>query len=132
MSTEELNQVPAGFNNNLVWNLAHLVVAQENIFYAKAGLPINLEQDFFNAYLPGTKPERALSAQEIEDVKVLLFSSVDKLEKDLTDHVFTDYAGWTTRYGVEMNSVEDALTLLPFHDGLHFGYMMAQKRVLRS
>ena len=29
LSTEQLNKVPAGFNNNIIWNAAHMVAAQQ-------------------------------------------------------------------------------------------------------
>jgi hypothetical protein len=133
MTIEEVNKVPQGFNNNIVWNIAHLVAAQDNIFYVKSGNPLkNIDQDYFEAYKPGSKPEKPVSAEEFEHIKQLLFSSLDHLEGDLELNIFDNYPAWTTRYGFDMESVKDGLTLLPFHDGLHFGYMMAQKRVLRS
>jgi hypothetical protein len=41
LTTEELNQIPRGLNNNIIWNLAHLISGQQGIFYARAGLPAN-------------------------------------------------------------------------------------------
>ena len=132
MSLDELNKVPAGFNNNIIWNIAHLVAAQDNIFYVKAGLPLkNIDQEYFDAYKPGSKPERSLSVEEFEQIKLLLFASVDKLEEDIRQNIFGNYTSWTTRYGFDVESFNDGLTLLPFHDGLHFGYMMALKRAIR-
>ncbi|SKB36736.1 DinB family protein [Daejeonella lutea] len=133
MSTEELNQVPAGFNNNIIWNIAHLVAAQDNIFYVKSGHPLkNISQEYFDAYKPGSKPEGSVSSNEIERIKALLFSSLDHLESDFDQNLFSNYPAWTTRYGVDIESANDGLILLPFHEGLHFGYMMAQKRVIRG
>ena len=74
MSIEELNQVPQGFNNNIIWNLAHLIAAQDNICYVRAGLPLkNIDQQYFDAYKPGTKPEKEVSAQQVEGIKTLLY-----------------------------------------------------------
>lgn len=133
LSTEEINKVPAGFNNNIIWNFAHLVAAQDNMCYVKAGLPLrNIDQEFFDAYKPGSKPEKPVSEEEIERIKALMFTSLDQLEEDIRNGQFETYTPWKTRYEVEMNSLNDALTLLPFHEGLHFGYMMALKRSIRS
>lgn len=133
MSIEEINKVPKGFNNNIIWNIAHLVAAQDNIFYVKSGHPLkNIDQEYFDAYKPGSKPEQPVTTEEFERIKSVLFSSVDQLEHDLDLDIFDNYPAWTTRYGVEMENVNDGLSLLAFHDGLHFGYMLALKRILKT
>ena len=38
LSTEQLNQIPDGSGNNIIWNLAHLIAAQQGICYIRAGL----------------------------------------------------------------------------------------------
>jgi uncharacterized damage-inducible protein DinB len=60
LSLEQLNTVPAGFNNNIIWNLGHMVAAQCGIWYKRAGLalPDGVTEEFFETYKPGTKPER--------------------------------------------------------------------------
>jgi hypothetical protein len=30
LTTEQLNKVPDGFNNNIIWNIAHLIASQQN------------------------------------------------------------------------------------------------------
>ena len=32
---EQLNQVAEGFNNNIVWNLGHMIAAQQGMCYKK-------------------------------------------------------------------------------------------------
>lgn len=130
LTVDQLNKVPNGYNNNIIWNVAHLVAAQEGICYMRSGQPTNISIEFFNAYKPGSKPERSLTENEIDEVKQLLFSSVDQLENDLKQNKFVNYKGWTTRYDVAMNNIEDAINFLPFHEGLHLGYIMALKRNL--
>jgi uncharacterized damage-inducible protein DinB len=31
LSVEQLNKVPTGFNNNIIWNLGHMIAAQQGI-----------------------------------------------------------------------------------------------------
>jgi hypothetical protein len=130
LTVEQLNQVPAGFNNNIIWNAAHLISAQQGICYTRAGAPITVDDKFYSPYRPDTKPNGFIDSAEIEVIKELLITSIDQLETDYQNNVFTNYSEWATRYGVQITSIEDAVNLLPFHDGMHIGYVMALKRLV--
>lgn len=130
LTTEQLNRIPEGFNNNIIWNLGHMIAAQQGVCYIRAGLTSHMPEDFINIFKSGTKPERAFSEAEIEDIKKLLLSTIDQLEDDYNNKIFGGYTGWTTRYSVEMNSIDDAITFLPFHEGLHSGCCNAVKKLV--
>lgn len=131
LNNEELNEVPAGFNNNIIWNLGHLVAAQQGICYLRAGLPAKVDDAFFAAYRPGSKPESKVDEGGIARIKELLFTTLDSLEQDYAAGLWTQYPAWNTRYGVKINSIESAIGFLLFHEGLHSGYIMALKRVVK-
>lgn len=130
LSTEQLNYIPEGFNNNIIWNLGHLIAAQQGVCYLRTGLPATVSMDFFHAYKPGSKPERALSETEIEEIKEMAFTTLDQLLHDYENGLWTSYSAWTTRYGVELKTIEEAIQFLLFHEGLHSGYITALKNVL--
>lgn len=130
LSIDQLNTVPPGFNNNIVWHLGHLIAAQQGILYLRSGLPMHIAETFFNQYKPGTKPEGALDAAAIDQIKSDLFTTLEKTEADLQAQRFTTYNAWTTRYGVALNSFEDALQFLQWHEGFHAGYVFALKRAV--
>lgn len=132
LTIDELNEVPEGFNNNIIWNLAHMVAAQQGICYVRPGLPTHITDAFFNSYKPGSKPEAKVDEKGVEEIKSLLFSTLDALEADLARGAWTSYPAWTTRYGNEIGSIEDAVSFLLFHEGLHTGYVMALKRVVKN
>lgn len=130
LSIQQLNKIPEGFNNNIIWNLGHLIAAQEGIFYLRGKLELNIEQDFFNSFKNGSRPEREIDAEEIEKIRSLLFSSLDRVESDLEKNVFRNYPAWTTSMGIEIHSIEDAINFLPFHDGLHLGCITSLKKLV--
>ena len=132
LTIEQLNIVPPGFNNNIIWNLGHLVAAQQGICYRRAVTDMIVSEDYYNTYGPGSKPERFISEAELEEIKEYFTSTLDRFVVDYNNNVFANYVAWTTRYGVELNNIEDAFKFLPFHEGLHFGYIMAQRRALLS
>src|SRR5476651_2655623 len=90
-SLDQLNEVPTGFNNNILWNLGHMVAAQQGICYTRTGLPRIIDDEFFMAYKPDTKPEKYIDAAEFEKIKTVLFSTLEQLEADLKTDMFANY-----------------------------------------
>ncbi|MFI5138122.1 MAG: DinB family protein [Sphingobacteriales bacterium] len=130
LSIEQLNEVPAGFNNNIIWNMGHIVAAQQGLCYKRAGLDTRIDESLFSLYKSGTKPEGFVDSEGVEEIKTLLLDNLEQLETDYNNKIFTSYTAFTTRYGVEIGSIDDAIGFLPFHDGLHLGYILALKRVV--
>ena len=128
LTPAQLNKIPQGFNNNIIWNLGHMLAAQEGILYLRGGHQLRIEQDFYDSYKMGSKPERELSDSEIENIKSLLISSLDYLETDVEAGLFHKYPNWTTRFGVDVSSFDDAIDFLIFHEGLHLGCITALKK----
>jgi len=130
LTTEQLNKVPEGYNNNIIWNLGHMVAAQQGICYKRAGLDMIIEEDFFETYKPGSKPERFVNDEEIAIIKERLITSLDRFEADIDSGIFVNYTPVMTRYGVELTNIDNATAFLPFHDGFHMGYVLALKRAV--
>jgi len=130
LSPEQLNYIPTGYVNNLIWNLAHMISGQQGICYTRAGVPIAVDDKYYTPYRPETKPQGFVNADDIAEVKELLISTIDKLEEDYHAGVFANYQPMTTRYGVTLSNIEEAVRFVPFHDGLHTGYIWALKRAV--
>lgn len=132
LSLEKLNKVPHGFNNNIIWNVGHLVAAQQGICYVRPGLPLVMEESLFNKYKMGSKPEHFTDGDEVDNIKDLLISTLDRFYIDYQHHLFDRYTSWTNRYGIEISSIEEAVQYLFFHEGLHAGVIMALKRLVQK
>jgi uncharacterized damage-inducible protein DinB len=132
LSIEQLNKVPGSFNNNIVWNFAHLMASQQGLCYIRAGVKPIVNEQHIASYKGGTKPEKTVDATELEKMKLLFLSSIDQLEKDYENKLFANYQPFTTALGVEINNIDEAMNFLFFHEGLHTGYMMALKRLVKE
>ncbi len=131
LSLEQLNRIPEGFNNNIIWNAAHLVAAQQGICYRRSKQPLQVSDAFFEAYKPDSKPGAPVTQQEVEEIKGLLLSTVDALQEDYDKGLFNGaYEAFVSRYGVPLNTLEEAVAFLPFHEGFHLGYITALKRII--
>ncbi|OLY90797.1 DinB superfamily protein [Cnuella takakiae] len=131
LTVAELNEVPEGFNNNIIWNLGHLVWAQQGICYLRAGMEPKVDASLLTPFRSGTKPEGLIDEPAIAVIKQALLSTIDQLEQDYAASIWQQYTAWTTRYGVELKSIEDALNFLLYHEGMHAGYIMALKRIVK-
>lgn len=121
LNPEQLNKIPDGFSNNIIWNLAHLTSTQQRICYVRAGLQPFVQDKYISPFIPGTKPEGFIDSTEIETIKSLFISVIDELESDYKKSFFTTYDVFSTRYGVTLTNVDDAINFLQYHEGYHTG-----------
>lgn len=131
VSLELLNKIPEGYNNNLIWNAAHVVVTQQLLCYAMSGVDVRLPKEVIAAYRKGSKPEKSISQAEVNQIKHWLTQSIDWLEEDLAAGTFGTYKAYATSYGYEITSTEDAVAFNNVHEGMHLGYIIALKKHLR-
>ena len=131
LSVEQLNEIPIGYNNNVIWNLGHLIVSQQALCYMRANVKPRVDDKYFTNFKPGTKPEFPIDEDDVLEIKGLLISVLDQLEADYNENLFANYGTFTTVFGVELTNIDDALNFVLFHDGLHTGYIMAMKHMLR-
>lgn len=124
LSPEQLNKIPEGFSNNIIWNLAHLTATQQRICYLRSGLKPVVQEQYITPFIPGTKPEGFIDSSEIETIKSLFISVIEELETDYKKSFFTTYGESTVRYGVTITNVDDAINFLPYHEGYHTGVIV--------
>lgn len=129
-SLEELNKIPQGFNNNMIWNIAHLIASQQVLVYKLSGLPTLISNEMIEMFRKGSRPERDLTQKEVDEMKGLLFSTIEKTIEDYKNGVFKSYQSYTTSTNSTLTNVEDALTFNIFHEGIHLGYILALKKSL--
>jgi hypothetical protein len=132
LTDEQLNTAPAGFNNNIIWNVGHLVAAQQGICYLRAGLPMLMDAELHALYKPGSLPAAPANAAEIKFIKQLLVSTLNQLELDVQQGLFDNYTPWINRFGFEINNIGDALCYLPYHDGLHADRISVFKKIITT
>ncbi|HVW94661.1 MAG TPA: DinB family protein [Mucilaginibacter sp.] len=128
LSVEQLNKIPQGFNNNIIWNMGHVIAAQQGICYTRSNLSPTVDINLVGRYKPGTLPVGSISEEEINKIKSLLLPTIENLTADYQQGVFKEYIAVTTRYGVELTNIDNAIDFLQFHEGFHMGYVLALKR----
>ena len=128
LSNEQLNKVPEGFSNNIIWNVDHILVIQQVLIYKRSGLEMNISDELYQIYKSGSKPERIITAAEVEELKVLLESTMNTTKADLLAEKFQSYQELTTSTRFHIDSFETALQFNNYHEGLHLGYVFCLKK----
>jgi len=96
-------------------NTADLMDAM--LVYSGSGLTPMVSEELMGKYMRGTKPEYDLSQKEADEIRSLLFSTIDKTEQDYYNRVFRTYTERRTQMGFLLASVEDGIAFNNYHEG---------------
>ncbi|MBO6515634.1 MAG: DinB family protein [Bacteroidia bacterium] len=131
LSLDALNTIPPGFNNNILWNIGHVVVTQQALMYRPCGMPMHVKDEIFESFRKGSEAT-SYNQETLDYIWDHFDSLVDQLDSDYTGKRFGEYKPYQTSYGLALNNLEDAMVFNNAHEALHLGYIMAQKRALNA
>ncbi|MAX81566.1 MAG: hypothetical protein CL843_15505 [Crocinitomicaceae bacterium] len=131
LDRDALNFIPKGFKNSIFWNAAHVLATQQLLVYANSNEAPIIDQTIIDRYKKGTAPTLDYaSTEEIAVVKELLPQIPALTKKDYENGKFKGYNAYKTSFGTPLNTVEEAIRFNNYHEGLHFGYILALKHTL--
>ncbi|WP_295768132.1 DinB family protein [uncultured Mucilaginibacter sp.] len=130
LSIEQLNVIPQGYNNNIAWNFAHIVAAQQTLCYVRGKVPTRLAIEEVTKYQKGTRPEDFITEEELDFYKDKAITLLDDLKIDIEADIFDNYEPVTTAFGATLSNINNAVAYFCTHDNLHFGYALALRRAV--
>jgi hypothetical protein len=130
-SLEDLNKIPQGFNNNIIWNIGHILVTQQLLAYKLSGLNMMVSDTLIAKYMKETKPDGFVHQNEVDEIKALLFSTIEQTKEDFNNNIFKNFKEYTvSTTGNTLTNIDDAFDFILFHEGIHLGYVMALSRAI--
>lgn len=126
----QLNTIPPGFNNNLIWNFGHVLVTQQLLCYRLAGLAAAFENKLIDTYRKGSSPTTPATEVELALFKANCFLLLDQLEADYAAGLFTSYKPYPTSFGVTLDRIETAIQFNTLHEAMHLGTMIAMRKLV--
>ena len=134
LTLAQINEIPEGFNNNIIWNFGHIVVTTPVLCYVRTGIWADASTvKYASAYAKGTKPTYFVTQEEVDDLKALAISTIESLEKDYNDRKLNEITAFeTSTYGALLESIEDVIVTTAGHDNTHLGYVTALKRIINK
>ena len=71
-NNEILFKIPAGFNNNIIWQIGHCITSQQRHMYMRSGLPMYISKQFMESFKIGSSPRSWEINPDVNEVKHLL------------------------------------------------------------
>lgn len=127
---EQLNKIPEGFSNNLIWNIGHIVVSQQGLIYRLSGLPVNVSDEMTEKYKNGSRPDGKATQEEVDEIKHLLIALAQQTKADFEAGKFQHYTEYQTKTGFHLANFKDAMEFSNYHEGIHLGMMMNIRKFL--
>lgn len=124
-SEEQLNKIPDGFRNNLIWNMGHVLVTQELLCYGLSGNKGYVPEKMIADYRKGTCPDNIVESTEVKLIRDLLSTSNDQLISDYNSGMFHSIKAYQTSYGVGFDTIEKAIQFDVAHEAMHLGTMLS-------
>lgn len=129
-SLEALNTIPAGYNNNLLWNAGHVVATSLILTYGLCDLEPPQGAELLPRFRKGTRPEGPYSTSDQGSILEQLEHSLKSIEQDFHQGIFTNFKPYATSYGVELHTIEEALAFNNVHESMHLGTMITMRELI--
>jgi hypothetical protein len=130
LTLEQLHTIPEGFNNNIAWNVIHLVVTQQLLHYRLSGKDCLVPDEWIDLYRKGTIPTTGMNQEEFNEALILLNALPDTLEEDYNAGIFTEYTEYPTSTGFVLDSIDSAIAFNNVHESIHLGVIMSLKKLV--
>ncbi|MGE9310834.1 DinB family protein [Niabella sp. CJ426] len=118
LTIQQVNHIPLGFNNNIIWNMGHLLVISEDILYGSIEANRPLHEFEIMGFKRGTKPGRDIDSKTITSIRESLAATAPSFRK-LMDHA--SLAHPELQYDDLIRSIVSKVSLgfLIFHEKMH-------------
>jgi len=127
----QLTYVPEGFQNHIFWNCAHALVTQQLMTYYLSDNKMLVSNEWVMKYKKGTLGDQGVTEDDVRLLIKLLQTSAIQLRKDYESEKLSYYKAYSTSFGIDLDSIEDAIRFNNLHESLHLGYIMALSKCLK-
>ncbi|MEK5040443.1 DinB family protein [Sporosarcina sp. FSL K6-3457] len=125
--------VPAGLNNNIMWNVGHIYMVTEKFAFQLAGEKMNVPENFPELFNSGTFPkEWSIDTPTKEELITLLTEQSVKVESLLVERIEDPIKEmYNTSTGLQISHVAECLSFCLYHEGMHFGLIKGINQLLK-
>ena len=133
LTDEQWLMIPAGHDNNIAWNVGHLIWAQLGLTYGRTNLEMPIDREpYIPLYGIGTSPADWDGDPDPSELLETFMQMADRTIEDAKASVFDDakFTPWQTGGGAKFETLLDMMVYNTAHEGEHRGMIMALKNLV--
>jgi len=130
LSHEQLLTIPEGREDNILWNIGHLLCSISRLTYVFSGYDLPIPERYFGLFGKNTNALDWESNPDPDEVLTYFTELPDKIEKDFAAGDFTEYKTLQIVPEDDIQNVEEAIAFHCFHEGLHIGKILTLKEAM--
>ncbi len=132
LSDDELLKIPKTHSNNILWHIGHLAYTQQKLSRGLCHLDLYLPGHFAEFYGKGTSPKEWPESPDIFSVKESFQQVYKSTAQDYAEGAFREFSPLTTGLGIQLTTIEEAISFNNLHEGMHGGIIMGMIRALKA
>ena len=130
MGHEDMLVVPGGRDDNVLWNVGHLLCSLSRLTYVFSGQPLPIPERYLELFGKGTSATNWTESPDPAEVLERFKALPAQIEADYLAGNFKEYKPLQITPADTIGSVEEAVAFHCFHEGLHIGMIITLKEVL--
>lgn len=136
ITEEQADIIPAGFKNNIRWNLGHILTVQEQLVYYFSGEKLYIPEHYPSLFANKTSPAdwtSELNVPSLETLRKQLQEQTERIQKDFADRL-SESVPKPFRLGEdrELKTVEELISFTLYHEGIHQGFINGLKCTIKG
>jgi len=119
LTVDQYNMIPRGFNNNIIWNMGHILVVSEDLLYGNSPYRRPVNEFTKSRFQKGTAPDEVIGEDEIAIIRHALQHTTQIFKRcSGIDQSGGEYPSFSDT-GMPLIP-DDVMRFLLFHEELHY------------
>ena len=120
LTEAQYNTIPKHNNNNVIWNMTHILSIQQLLTYGMTKNPYTIDDSMIFPFKKNTKPETNYAMDFIEKVRNTMLHQVDVLEQRYNEGILNNVpVPFRSSLGIEFDTIEGIIQFNTMHETLH-------------
>ena len=128
LKVEQLNAIPYGFNNNIVWNLGHILVVTDELLYKNSHFSFPVHDFDTSGFKKGTRPEKVINEKDISSIRSALSDTIPQFRKLITAYAMASQNKESDL--LEKLSNDKSIHFILFHEDMHVSTILRQLKLV--